>query len=71
MNQETTVYLTKTGLEVPCTRRGRLSYRWTTGYFVRKDGGNTEYPPLRRAEAFNRAYELGATRVVVVSNLRD
>lgn len=71
MTQEITVFLTKTGIEVPCLRRGRPSYRWTTGYFVRKEDGNTEHPPVRRAEAFNRAHELGATRIVVVSNLRS
>lgn len=50
--------------EVACMRHGKPSYRWAPGYIVSHEGKD-EYPPVSRNEAYDRARELGATRIVI------
>jgi len=40
--------------EVPTTRHGKPAYKWLPGYVV-----NNEFPPVGRAEAYQRAREIG------------
>ncbi len=42
-------------IEVPCTRRGRPSYRWTNGYYIVDTKGAKIYPPVPRYEAYDLA----------------
>lgn len=64
----TTVTLQRTHIEVPTTtKQGRPAYRWATGYYVIRPDGVKEYPPTKRKEAYIRARELGATRIVVTT----
>lgn len=51
----------RTRREVPAPRNGKPGYAWRQGYIV-----NGEFPPVGRAEAFERAREIGGPRVQVV-----
>jgi hypothetical protein len=54
-----TVTMHPVEIEVPCTRNGRPSYRWTTGYTViNPKTGAAIYPPVVRREAYALAREL-------------
>lgn len=69
MKPEVIVKLERTRVEVGTAtpRRPRPGYRWASAYHVIRPDGTKEYPPLRRAEAYARARELGATKIEVVS----
>jgi hypothetical protein len=53
-------------IEVPCTRRGRPSYRWTTGYYVVNPAGAKVYPPVLRSEAYDLARQLFGDNIRIV-----
>ncbi len=51
--------------EVPCTVRGRPSYRWAPRYAVEVRRLVFEYPAVTRAEAYARAREIAGPKAKV------
>lgn len=47
-------------MEVPCTKRGRPSYKWVVGYLVQEPTtGHWIYPPVRYREMVKMCRDMG------------
>lgn len=51
MTDRKTYHFVREGhVEVPCTRHGRLSYRWAPAWYLLNEKGQKMYPPMAWAD---------------------